>query len=404
MSLKRLRTAVKVLRQDGPKALYHRTKRFVSKRVYGPNISVTLSVAIADVLKADWTKPLAPARSRSAEGPLRVNWILPPPTGPGSGGHLNIFRFVRHLESKGHRCHIYYYDPNHEHSQAEAEVVIKQYPAMKAEVTVGLDGAADCDALFATSWQTAYPAFNLQTDAKKFYFVQDFEPTFYATGTESVLAENTYRFGFYGITAGRWLTTKLTEDYSMPCDYYDFGSDFSRYTYKNDGARKRIFFYARPVTPRRGFELGAMALELFHRKHPEYELHFAGWDVGDYKLPFKFVNHGSMKLGELNELYNTCAAGLVISLTNMSLLPLELLSSGCIPVMNDGLNNRLVSDNPYIAYTQSSPQAMADELSRVVSRDNLPEYARKAADSVQSLDWEASGEKLEAILVRELRG
>jgi O-antigen biosynthesis protein len=404
MSLKRLRTAAKILQDDGPKALFHRTKRFVAKQVTGPNIKLMISVGMDDVLAADWSKPRRAHAIPVSDKSLRINWILPPPTGGGSGGHLNIFRFVRHLESKGHTCQIFYYDPNNEHSQAEADVVISMYPKMKATVTHGVTGAGDCDALFATSWQTAYPVFNTNTQAKKFYFVQDFEPTFYATGSESVLAENTYRFGFYGITAGRWLTKKLGSDYGMACDYYDFGSDFGRYKYENAEVRRKIFFYARPVTPRRGFELGVMALELFNREHPDYELHFAGWDVGDYKLPFKFINHGSMKLDELNELYNSCAAGLVISLTNMSLLPLELLSAGCIPIVNDAPNNRLVSDNPYIAYTQPSHQAFADELSRVVSQKDLPQKAKEAAASVQTLDWTVSGDKMEAILLRELRG
>jgi hypothetical protein len=30
----------------------------------------------------------------------------------------------------------------------------------------------------------------------------DFEPWFYPMGTDYVLAENTYRFNFYGFTAG----------------------------------------------------------------------------------------------------------------------------------------------------------------------------------------------------------
>lgn len=403
MSLKRLRTAAKILREDGPKALVHRSKRFISKRVSGPSMTVTLSVGLDDVLAADWTKP-QPKPKLTSGGPLKINWILPPPTGGGSGGHQNIFRFVRFLESKGHICHVYYYDPNNEHSQAEAEAVIKHYPPMKAPVTVGVEAAGDCDALFATSWQTAYPVFNLKSEAKKFYFVQDFEPTFYPVGSESVLAENTYRFGFYGVTAGGWLAQKLKAEYGMDCDFYNFGSDSGRYKLTNRAPRKSIFFYARPVTPRRGFELGVLALELFNRRHPEYELHFAGWDVGDYKLPFKFVNHGSMKLDELNELYNDCAAALVISLTNMSLLPLELISAGCIPVMNDAPNNRLVSDNPHIAYTQPSPQAFADALSAVVTRADLPEYAAQASKSVQGLDWTQSGNKMEAILLRELHG
>src|SRR5690606_37442928 len=63
----------------------------------------------------------------------------------------------------------------------------------------------DVDAIFATAWETAYPVFVDPSTARRLYFVQDFEPTFYATGSNSVLAENTYRFGFHGITAGRWL-------------------------------------------------------------------------------------------------------------------------------------------------------------------------------------------------------
>jgi len=341
--------------------------------------------------------------SAAAGEHLTVHWVVPP-AGIGSGGHLNIFRFVRFLEKRGHTCRVFCYDPHEHQSQAEVDKVIKHFPPMAAPVKVGLGGAEDCDAIFATSWPTAYPVFNLQTRAKKFYFVQDFEPYFFPASSESTLAENTYRFGFYGVTAGRWLTEKLGTEYGMSCDYYDFGSDSDRYHFRNLEKRKKIFFYARPVTPRRGFELGVLALELFHKKHPEYEIHLAGWDVSRFRLPFPFHDHGVMKLSELDSLYNDCAAALVISFTNMSLLPLELLSAGCIPVVNDAPNNTLVSANPYISYTPSSPAAMADALCEVVERPDQVEYARKAAASVQNLAWDDSGAKFEAIMRRELYG
>ncbi len=398
--LRKIKIATTILRDSGPKLLAHRLKRYAGKRLFGWQ-KLVLSVGISDVIAADWTKPPARLPGRSKSGTLTIHWVVPP-AGIGSGGHLNIFRFVRFLEAQGHTCRVFYYDPNNHHTQTEADAIIKHFPTMKAPIQLGLAGAEDCDAVFATSWQTAYPVFNLRTRAKKFYFVQDYEPFFYPTSSESILAENTYRFGFYGITAGRWLTEKLKSDFGMPCDFYDFGSDAGRYHFTNTQKRKQIFFYARPVTPRRGFELGVLALELFHKKHPEYEIHFAGWDTGEFKLDFPFVNHAVMKLDELDELYNQCAAALVISLTNMSLLPLELLSAGCIPVVNDAPNNRLVSDNPYISYTPPSPQAMADALSAIVEREEQIEYARKASKSAQALSWEDSGKKFEAILRREL--
>src|SRR5947208_1533993 len=131
----------------------------------------------------------------------------------------------------------------------------------------------------ATSWTTAYPVRNAKIEGGKFYFVQDFEPSFYPVGSESVLAENTYRFGLYGITAGGWLSKKLEHDYGMQCDHFEFGSDFGRYYYVNSGHRSKVFFYARPVTTRRGFELGVLALDRFHRAKPEYEINMAGWPV-----------------------------------------------------------------------------------------------------------------------------
>ena len=77
----------------------------------------------------------------------------------------------------------------------------------------------------------------------------------------------------------------------------------------------------------------------------------------------------------------------------MSLLPLELLSCGTIPVVNDGDNNRLVSDNKYIHYTEASPLSLANELSRVVTKPDLPVYAKNASKSVETASWDDAGQK-----------
>ena len=92
-----------------------------------------------------------------------------------------------------------------------------------------------------------------------------------------------------------------------------------------------------------------------------------------------------------------------MSLTNMSLLPLELMGSGAIPVVNDGENNRLVSDNPYIKYAASNPVALADALSEIVTHRDPVDYARKAAASAATCDWDESGRKFVRIVERETR-
>ncbi len=114
-------------------------------------------------------------------------------------------------------------------------------------------------------------------------------PTSSQKGAITFFAEETYRFGFYGITAGEWLKEKLTSEYGMQCESFGFSYDKDLYTFRKreaDGV-KRVFFYARPPTERRGFELGMMALNKLCEKYPETEIVFAGWDISNYEIPFK---------------------------------------------------------------------------------------------------------------------
>lgn len=354
-----------------------------------------------NVMAADWSNNPYVAPNGSANKPYTINWVMSPPS--GGGGHQNIFRFIELLDKNGHKNNIYIYSNYDDMTISQARENVKAYCSAKNLTFKRFNGSmVKSDAVFATGWETAYVVFNEKTHARKFYFVQDFEPLFYPMGTDYVLAENTYKFGFHGITAGGWLDDKLSREYGMKCDHYDFGADPKNYKLTNKKARKQIFFYARPVTERRGFDLGVMALEIFHNKHPEYEIVLAGWDVSEWNVPFPYTNLKAMQISELSDVYNQSAAALVLSLTNMSLLPLELLATGTIPVVNDGPNNRLVSDNPYIKYTEASPEALARALSDIVTMKDLPSYAEKASKSVASDGWDVAGEKFLAILEREL--
>lgn len=359
-----------------------------------------------DVVRADWTThPYVPSKRAAKKGPYIINWVMSPPA--SGGGHQNMLRFIQHLEEQGHTCRIYLYSTFDFPTVKEIkERLAKSHPGLKATVQWLKVGShmQPADAVFATGWETAYPVFNDASDARKFYFVQDFEPSFYPIGSEYVLAENTYRFNFYGITAGGWLSNKLSKEYGMSCQSYEFGADTSLYRFENEGKRKEIFFYARPVTARRGFELGILALQIFHEKMPNYTITLAGWDVSDYDIPFPYKNLKTLSLSELSDIYNQSAAALVVSLTNMSLMPLELLATGTIPVVTDGPNNRQVSDNPYIEYATPSPDALAQRLIDVVSRKDLPSYAKKASRSVQGQDWDKAKEKFMQILVGQLNG
>lgn len=405
----RIRGALQLLKDEGLIELLIRILQKIQKmrqRTTNKKKTILLLGDMKDILKADWTKEAIQQPHISTKTPCAVVWVMSPP-GESGGGHQNIFRFIKHLDSLGYTNLVYLYS-THDHPKLSAvKERIKGYYDLKLENVKWLkagESVDEGDAIFATGWETAYPVFNSRSNAKKFYFVQDFEPLFYPMGSEYVLAENTYKLGLIGVTAGKWLSQKLASEYGMKCHDYEFGSEPKLYRFTNQMRRKEVFFYARPITTRRGFELGLMTLQKFHQTNPDYTINLAGWDVSEYEIPFPYVNHKALKLHELSDLYNRCAAGLVISLTNMSLLPLELLASGTIPVVNDGPNNRLVSDNQYIKYAPPSPDALAQAMSDVVSAKDAPSHAKAAAASVEQSGWGESVEKFARILEEELRG
>jgi glycosyltransferase involved in cell wall biosynthesis len=386
-----------ILQAEGLRGLTYRLRKLAVEKISLKTLE--LPVSSIDVQTADLAAPPPTLLYRVQPGePLRLNWLMTPPS-PGSGGHTTLFRIINYLESHGYSNHVYFYDQNRADYQHYATIVRDFYGFAGSILPAGT-ALSDAHGQFATSWPTAYPVFNSGCRGKRFYLVQDFEPYFHAVGSLSVLAENTYRMGFHAITAGCWLAEKLRADYGMQTDHFDFGCDIARYTRRDGHKRTGVAFYARPEASRRGYEIGIMALELLAKWRPEIELHFYGDKIG--KLPFRFIDHGKVTPHHLNEIYNLCFAGLSLSLTNVSLVPHEMLAAGCIPVVNDAVHNRIVLDNPYVRYAQPSPPALAAELKSIASMPGFQEHSRLAAASVAANTWDDAGARVDTALRRVL--
>ncbi len=409
--LQKVTRATRILREEGPREFGSRLFGRLSTRL-SVATKPRMLVAAEDAAAVDWT--VAPEWSRSpmivSGGPAHIAWIMSPP-GETSGGHHNLFRFIRFAEQAGHICTIYLYDnQGAAASIREIKAMIagaEAYAPVVADIVTydaAIGVSADTQAIIATGWETAYPSFRDSSLARRFYFVQDYEPGFYALGTESLLAENTYRFGFHAITAGGWLSHKVSTEFGMKADHFDFAVDKVHYSVTNLERRNEVFFYARPVTPRRAFEFGILALTDFAASRPDIVINLAGWDVSDWDVPFAYNNLAAMDISKLNDVYNRCAAGVVMSLSNMSLLPLELMSAGVTPVVNDGPNNRMVSDNPFIEYVPASPSAFARKIVEVLDRPDAVERSVAMSASVADVNWSDSGVQFNQALARALRG
>ena len=236
---------------------------------------------------------------------------------------------------------------------------------------------------------------------KRFYLVQDFEPWFHPPGSLAALAEATYRMGFHTITAGRWLADVLYDGFGVAADAFDFGTD-DVYRLADDTPRPRsgVVFHARHDTPRRAYELGILALEVFARQHPDVPIVLYGGDVPHVSFPHRGV--GVVTPTELADWYRRSRAGLSLSFTNASLVPHEMLAAGCIPVVNDAAHNRRVLDNDHIRYAASDPHSLARALAEVVHDTEGDRRAVEASRSVITRQWADAGEVARHVLEREL--
>lgn len=395
---RRYRQLRNLLQNEGAQAVAGRLRKAASDWLM-PN-TVVSPVRSTDVMAVDLSHPFQPAIPAIVAGqPLIANWVTTPPS-PGSGGHTTLFRIIRYLEAHGYRNRVYFYDVyGGDHQYYES--VVRNYYNFHGPVANFDAGMEDAHIVMATGWPTAYPIFNSRCAGKRFYFVQDFEPYFYPVGDTSALAETTYRMGFHGINIGECFADKLRTEFGMTVDTFKYGCDISQYHRSPTSRRSGVVFYARRESARRGFELGLMALEVFAARNPGIEIHIYGDKLG--RLLFPYVDHGHVTPEQLNSIYNRCFAGLSLSFTNVSLVALEMLAAGCIPVVNDTIQVRTDLNNAFVYYAPPYPQALAAQLESVVTTQNFDSLSAAAAASVHSTTWEESGATVDAMLRNALQ-
>jgi len=331
-----------------------------------------------------------------------MTWLIPD-FEASSGGHINIFRMMNLLKTRGFsNQHVVIMEPHRWSSTNEASAAIERsFGISDVTVSLGVRSIEPCTYLVATGWQTAYWVSKYKDAVHWLYFVQDFEPDFYPRGSEYSFAENTYRLGLTGLTAGTWLADKLSHEYGMTTFPYLFACDTDNYkpTPKRHTGKRNIFFYARPVTPRRCFELGMLALKQVCEAIPDASVVLAGWDVSGSKVPFPHRSVGSVRVTELPDLYSQCDVALVLSSTNLSLLPLEVAACRCPVVLNRGPHTSWLLSDDEATYCDLNVESIAEAVIRVLNRpEEAKTKAAAAFDRSQRDSWETEADKVSGFL------
>ncbi|WP_338530493.1 glycosyltransferase family protein [Nitratireductor thuwali] len=331
-----------------------------------------------------------------------MTWLMPDFTA-SSGGHINIARMIRLLKERGFPFqHVVIMEPHRWRSDEEAQAAFNAaFGDCGISLSLGVRSIEPCQFLVATGWQTAYWVAKYRDAIHHIYFVQDFEPAFFSSGSWSAIAEGTYKLGLTAVTAGSWLAEKLNREYGMRTFPFSFSYEHDIYKPypKRSSDTKHIFFYARPETPRRCFELGIMSLSRVCRSRPNVAAILSGGELRDYHIPFHHLNTGSLAIAELPDLYSQCDVALVISASNLSLLPMEVAACGCPLVINRGPHSEWLFSEEEAFYCDLNPDSIVSSLNEVLDRpEEASLRANAAMQRAQQSSWGHEADKVASFL------
>lgn len=344
-------------------------KTKIKRKLAGPYVNDEYVEALElAALRARPKGALTPAPAAGAK--LALAFVVPF-FARGSGGHTTISNLVRALERRGHTCSIWIDDPGRRVKggpERGASDFRDWFGPFRASVTYGFEGFAGADVVLATGWQTLARVLTLPA-AGRAYLVQDHEPEFFGTSVQRAYAEESYRHDVYAITAGRWLADTMGELYGLPATSFDLGIDGDRYRPDPSIARRDdvVVAYARSSTPRRAVPVALAALGELHRRRPSTQAWLFGHG-GPPGVDFPHRNLGVVPEARLPAVYAEATVGLVLSMTNYSLVAQEMLSCGlpCVELDAPSVVKAFGRDGP-VDLAPLDPIAIADALERLLA-------------------------------------
>ena len=377
--------------------------------------SSNLNQPVMDKLSGYWFINITEVKKSVEKGNGKILWFIPD-FSIGSGGHTTIFRFIHHLEKLGIQSDIAITNGTQwETTEKLKEVVDTHFFPNNAKYMTVNYGDYNFNDKFketyslamATSWDSAYYVRGFKHCNQRSYFVQDFEPSFYSQGSAYYFAEETYNFDFdFCVTAGDWLKSLMIDKYQKDAESFHFSYDRSLYYnrgVREEGDVKNVFYYARPVTERRGFELGMLTLQKV-KEHfgDKVNIILAGQDMSSYYVPFEHTSLGVLSQEDLAKTFATCHASLVLSLTNLSLMPIEILATGCQVIMNNGDNATWSDQGKLFTYAKPNPIDLSEKIIQTLEGRIAPQEESKYYDEIMQVTWEAETKKIADYIKRKL--
>ncbi|MCR4581893.1 MAG: glycosyltransferase, partial [Bacilli bacterium] len=307
----------------------------------------------------------------------KIAWIIPHPI-KGSGGIRTMIQNANYLVTQGYEVDLYIEEDFVNTNESMKEIIANFYGECLCNAYVGIELRKEYDLVFATYSVLTPDYVSTMNVPKKAYFIQDFEPWFEPMGGMFLEMERTYKLGLEGISIGNWLANKLSNEFGTHMHSFAFCADLKVYK-KLDKVKKEnaVCFIYQPEKARRCADMGLKALQIVKKLRPKTKIYLYGSDTGDMS-GMGFDNLQIMKIDKCNELYNKCKVGLCISSSNPSRIPFEMMAAG-LPVVDLYRENNFY-DIPEdgVLLADSTPEALATALIKILDDEKLQEKMGKA--------------------------
>ncbi|MBQ9119547.1 MAG: glycosyltransferase family 4 protein [Lachnospiraceae bacterium] len=330
------------------------------------------------------------------------------------GGQTSILRLGTQLARLGFQVGYAVYKPQSKQEMelcaksnlADFEGMLFTAPEL-SEMIAGRKKTADI--VVASSWDTV--SFVKKLPGYKMYFVQDYEPYFYSFGELFLLAKKTYEQGLHMVSLGAWNKAMIERECKpvSPVDVIDFPYEKKEYqTVKKDFAAyaKKKKFVLAVYLKFYGKRLPCVIPYLLKEAKQELaadgitlEVRYFG-EAGSFQAPGG-KNLGMLTKEELCALYYEADFGMVASMSNISLVPYEMLSAG-LPVIEfrDGTFSDFFPEGSATLIGLSGKELAAAIRSYRERPEQLTEQLAQAESVMKDLSWERSGKQFAEIIER----
>ncbi len=326
---------------------------------------------------------------------------------PYAGGPTTILRAGTHLQKNGYE--VFYLNYSYQSPQEAAKNAAFNLPDYQGSfLDCDSCGRDDFDVVIATAWDSFYRLGRFS--GYKMYFVQDYEPYLAFGYEQSLMAKATYEAGAHIVSLGSWnieeikkncRTDSVLDSVSFPYDPSEYSVNSLRdYRAYKDKKTVKIAVFLKEEGKRIPRILQIVLLktkDLMKKRGIDLDVVFFG-NRKNYK-PMLGRNLGRLTTEELRKLYLDSDFGMCASMTNISLVPFQMIAMGLplIEFENGSFTDFLPKEAAIL--TDYRGRTLFDLLSDHLDHPEKIESMMKTAySSVSELSWERTGDEFLRII------